>query len=149
MYPSTGDEHSTPKTDTWIRAFQTGRIPPEQFRHRDHAHIAWAYLSRWSFPEALGRFSHDLEHFATAHGRPDLYHATVTTAYLALIAERMAAGKDDCWDAFAAANPDLLRWKDGALFEYYDLSILDSAFAREVFVLPRPIGGGALGVNQM
>lgn len=100
--------------------------------------MAWAYLRRWPFLEALSRFTADLGHFARAHGKTNLYHATVTTAYFALIAERMAHRGEAEWETFAAANPDLLEWWDGALFEYYDPSILNSETARRIFVLPKP-----------
>lgn len=121
-----------------MRSFQAGRLTPEAFRHHDHVRMAWAYLRKWPQPEALSRFTADLRRLACAHGKPNLYHATVTAAYVAIIAERMDRGGETEWDAFAAANPDLLRWRDGVLFDYYDPSILESETARRIFVLPKP-----------
>jgi hypothetical protein len=121
-----------------IHAFRAGHVPEGSFHHADHIRMAWAYLRRWPFAQAAARFSRDLKRFATKHGKPNLYHATVTMAFLALIAERMDADPEAEWDAFTGANPDLLRWKDGPLFDYYDHSILDNPTARRIFILPRP-----------
>ena len=57
---------------------------------------------------------------------------------LVLIHERMALAPGQTWPAFAAANPDLLEWRDGAFFRYYGEEVLESDLARDVFVLPGP-----------
>ena len=88
--------------------------------------------------EALAGFAEALERFATVNGQPDLYHETVTWAFLFLVNERMRTGRDgDSWSEFAERNEDLLRFKDGPLFDYYGEDVLDDSRAKEVFVLPR------------
>ena len=78
----------------------------------------------------MTRFTDDLRAFATAKGVPRLYHATITVAYLTLVAERMATGPDGPWEAFAAAHADLLRWKPSVLDDYYSADRLWSDLAR-------------------
>ena len=59
-----------------------------------------------------------------------------------LIHERMAQGPDDQdWPDFATRNPDMLIWKGGPFFDYYDEDVLRSDTARKTFVLPqrRPV----------
>jgi hypothetical protein len=122
--------------ETVISEFEQGRAPGE-FHHADHVRVAFAYMSKFSGVEAIERFSAALQRFALSQGKPNLYHETVTWAYLFLIRERIArAGGRQSWPEFAAANPDLLIWKGGALATLYRQETLDSNLARGIFVLP-------------
>ena len=69
-------------------------------------------------------------------GVPGLYHATITQAYLAILAERVAATPTGEWAVFSAAHPDLLRWKPGVLDGYYSPERLWCDAARAQFLLP-------------
>ena len=109
---------------------------PGEFHHADHVRLAFAYLSRYPVLHALERFAWALKRFATAHGKPELYHETITHAYFFLIRERMARCGRCEWDEFARGNPDLLVWKGGILGRYYQETTLKSELARSVFVLP-------------
>jgi hypothetical protein len=119
-----------------ITRFELDAIPENSFHHADHVRLAFAYLTEYPVPEALHRFSSALKNFATARGKPQLYHETITCAYLFLIRERMARCENLDWDEFARDNPDLLVWKGGILSHYYRESTLKSDLARNVFVLP-------------
>lgn len=120
----------------FLAAFRDTSLPTSAFHHRDHVRMAWLYLRECGPTEAPARFAADLQRFATAKGVPGLYHATITTAYLAVIAERMGAAPSDTWDAFAAAHPDLLAWKPGVLDRYYSADRLWSPLARAQFLMP-------------
>lgn len=121
----------------FIAAFQDASLPTSAFRHYDHVHMAWLYVRCYGQAEAAHRFTADLRRYAEAKGVPGLYHATITGAYVALIAERVLATAEDAdWPSFAAANPDLLRWKPGVLETYYSPDRLWSDQARRVFLLP-------------
>ena len=123
--------------DELIAQFESGGTPPQSFHHADHVRLAFAYLSRYPALEAMGRFSDALKSFATAQGKTQLYHETITWAYLLLIRERIArAGRAQTWDEFAERNPDLLVWKGGVLSMLYRQETLDSDLARRIFVLP-------------
>jgi hypothetical protein len=117
--------------------FENGTLPKECFHHREHVRVAFLYLTKYPVLEALQLFSKSLRRFAEAHGKPELYHETITWAYVFLIRERMArAGTNQSWDEFARNNPDLLAWKDGILTRYYCAGTLTSDLARAVFVFP-------------
>ena len=122
----------------FIARFEDGTLPGENFHHRDHVRMAWLYLSRYPLLEAIVKFSDALQRFAAAHGKPNLYHQTITWSYLFLINERRERlGADQSWQEFAAANSDLFEWNDvGILSKYYRPETLQSEFARKVFVLP-------------
>jgi hypothetical protein len=120
-----------------IKQFESGATPADTFHHSDHVRLAFEYLSRYSALEALERFSDALKRFAAAQGKAQLYHETITWAYLLLIRERIArAGHTQTWEEFAARNPDLLIWKGGVLTVLYRQETLDSDLARHTFVLP-------------
>jgi hypothetical protein len=124
----------------FVTAFEACALPAEGFHHRDHVRLAWLYLKELPPAQALTRFTEGLQRFAEAHGKPGLYHETITWAYLLLIRERMARAADGemggSFEAFAAAHPDLLTWKPSILASYYREETLGSELARQVFLLP-------------
>lgn len=126
--------------DELIRAFEDATLPAERFTHAEHVRAAWIYLRRHSLPEALVRFVTALRAFAHAKGVPDLYHETVTVAFMLVIAERLATAPDLDWPAFASRNADLLQWKPSVLNRYYSESVLWSERAKRGFVMPDRIG---------
>jgi hypothetical protein len=120
-----------------LSRFEDGRTPASEFHHADHVRLAFEYLKQYSAIDALQRFSDALKRFAAAQGKAQLYHETITWAYLLLIRERMArAGDVQNWEEFIALNTDLLAWKGGVLVTFYRQETLDSDLARRTFVLP-------------
>jgi hypothetical protein len=119
-----------------LEAFEGCAMPNHQFRHADHVHVAWAYLSSLPLLEALERFTSALKRFAAHHGTPALYHETITWAYVALIHERMERSPGLDWDEFCRLNPDLLAWRPSILDRYYRTETLASDLARRIFILP-------------
>jgi hypothetical protein len=123
--------------DTLIQIFEAGEEPPGGFHHREHVRVAWHYLRSRPMPEALARFSAMLRRFAIARGTPNLYHETITTAFVLLINERLDDGNRALpWPEFAERHSDLLSWKPSILDRYYHPETLDSERARRTFVLP-------------
>jgi hypothetical protein len=119
-----------------ISEFERGRVPGD-FHHADHMRVAFAYVSEFPMLEAIATFSAALKRFAISKGKPNLYHETITWAYLLLIGERLSrAGKTRSWEKFAEKNQDLLAWKSGILERYYSKQTLESDIARERFILP-------------
>lgn len=121
----------------FIRRFESCELPPAEFPHREHVRLAWLYLRQCDAPEALRRFSDSLRRFAAFNGKPDLYHETITWAYVLLINERAGrGGRCQGWEEFAAANADLLDWGNSVLKLYYREETLRSEIAKKVFVFP-------------
>ena len=123
--------------DEFIASFENGTLTSESFHHSEHVKMAFLYLDRYPALEALQRFSASLLNFAVAKGKPGLYHETITWAFVFLIRERMArAGGRQTWCQFAAANSDLLNWKDNILKQYYRDETLSSDLASSSFLFP-------------
>jgi hypothetical protein len=120
-----------------VRLVEAGEVPPDGFHHRDHVRVAWWYLRQHPLPQALVLFSTTLRRFALARGKPDLYHETITTAYMLLINERLATDdRDLTWVEFAERHFDLLSWRPSILDRYYREETLWSELARRAFVMP-------------
>jgi hypothetical protein len=123
--------------DRFIEAFEAATLPAGAFHHRDHVRLTWLYLDRHPPAEVLARLGEGLRRFASANGVPNLYHETITWAYVLLIGERRAQGPaGESWEEFAGRNPDLLDWSDPVLGRYYTKELLASDLARKVFLLP-------------
>jgi hypothetical protein len=122
--------------ETFLAAFEAGTLPPAGFKHPEHVRAAWLMLRRYGPAEALARYPAALRLLAAVAGKPDLYHETVTWAWLLLIHERMARQEGTSWEAFRGANPDLFASGGPLLRRYYREETLRSQLARRVFVLP-------------
>ncbi len=106
----------------FARAFENGQIAAADFRHASHLRLALAYLAETgSVDEATERMTAALRRFATAAGRAEKYHHTLTTFWMRAVAQ--------------------LLDKDLPL-AYYSRERLDSDEARQRWVEPdlRPIG---------
>jgi hypothetical protein len=125
---------------TLVMGFEQGTLPKESFGHREHVRVAWIFVRRYGLPEALARFAGALRQFAAAKGAPELYHQTITWAYLLLIDERLARHAAESWDEFATTNSDLLAWSPSLLDRYYTPDLLWSDLARRTFVMPDRVG---------
>jgi hypothetical protein len=128
-------------SDQLIEAFENGEIANTDFHHANHVRMAWAYLREYGFPSGAERFVSALQRFAAANGKPQLYHATITWAYLVTINERMERCEPGVgsWESFAGTNPDLLTWKPSLIDALYRPETIASEHAKRVFVLPNPL----------
>jgi hypothetical protein len=126
--------------DTFIAALEACELPPAEFDHAAHVRAGYVYLRRHGLAGTIERMGESLRRFAIANDKPDLYHETVTVAFIALINERLAASDADTWSDFAAANPGL--FDKSVISRYYSSATLRSPQARRTFVLePRPTAG--------
>lgn len=116
--------------------FNDTSLPASEFHHRQHVEVAWMFVRDYGMPAALDAFSTALKRFAVAKGATGLYHQTITWAFLLIIAERRARCHAQDFDAFAAANPDVLAWKRSILDRYYSRELLVSDLARKTFLMP-------------
>ena len=117
-----------------LQGFLDGTLP--EFHHQQHVHVAWLFVRRHGMPAALSEFAAAIQRFAAAKGAHQLYHETITWAFLLLIAERQARIPAATWDEFAAAHTDLLVWKPSILSRYYSNELLASDLARRTFLMP-------------
>ena len=118
-----------------VEAFERCEIENGAFHHRDHVKMAWSYLREFGFADGARRFTAAIQRFAAANGKPNLYHATITWAYLVVINERMQRDASE-WETFANANEDLFAWKPSLIDAWYRPETLASDYARRVFIFP-------------
>ncbi|MEM8752771.1 MAG: hypothetical protein AAGF90_07335 [Pseudomonadota bacterium] len=122
-----------------LDALLSGTLDPASFSHRDHVGVAFEALSRHEPMEALARLSDALRRLAARAGAPEKFNATITFAYVSLIAERRAEGGFATADAFIDANADLLD--AAALTARYTSGRLHSPLARRAPLLPDRAAG--------
>lgn len=120
----------------FLTQFENGTLPAEKFHHADHVRAVWLYVRNYPAMEGLQRFCTYLKQFASIHGKPGLYHETITWAYFFLIQERAKKEDHDCWEKFVEKNSDLFDWKNSILKQYYTQETLQSSLARSIFVFP-------------
>jgi hypothetical protein len=120
-----------------IERFENGTLTEGVFNHAGHIKMAFLYLRAYKVTEVLERFPAALVRFATAKGKPGLYHETITWAFVLLIHERMRrAGSQQSWSEFANENQDLLKKGKGYLEKYYRPETMGSELAKTTFVFP-------------
>lgn len=117
-----------------VDAFVARRLDNRAFHHRDHVVVAYELLRRSDFVTATARYADTIRELAKAAGAPEKYNATITFAFMSLIAERMATTEHADADDFIAGNPDLLSGQP--LNRWYAPERLRSDLARRVFLLP-------------
>lgn len=126
-----------PADADFLARLEAATLPPAEFNHRGHLRAGYLYLRRHDFPGACVAMKRSIQRFAAALGKASLYHETVTVAYLALIAERLADEPPELsFDAFLERYPELTSAE--YFRRYYPAGALDGPEARATFVLPRP-----------
>jgi hypothetical protein len=117
-------------------AFEAGHLPPEQFDHRAHVRLAYAYLADHDSGAAVARMRSALRTFLRSHGiAPAKYHETLTQSWILAVRHFMARSSgSDSADAFIAEHPELLDSK--IMLSHYSASVLFSPEARASFVEP-------------
>ena len=102
--------------DEFVKAFEDLTLPFIQWTHRAHVKVAFTYLSRHSFDEALQRMRAGIRAYNAHNAVPESdtsgYNETTTHAFLHLIAATMRAygqpfPSPDA-DAFCDTHPQLM-----------------------------------------
>jgi outer membrane protein assembly factor BamD (BamD/ComL family) len=102
--------------DQLLSEFEQCTLPFEQWTHRSHVKVAYLYLRKMPFDQALDQVRTAIKRYNAANNRPDGpltgYNETTTRALLHLIAAVMAAyGKTfsvDSADEFCDKHPQLM-----------------------------------------
>jgi len=116
------------------QSFEACDLDPAAFGHQEHVGVAYEMLRKYDFLTAAAKYADSIRTIATKAGAPEKYNATITLAFLSLIAERMQTCRHDDCDDFLAQNQDLMS-KD-FLLQRYSAERLQSDLARHVFLMP-------------
>ncbi|MEM9586057.1 MAG: hypothetical protein AAGA03_02145 [Planctomycetota bacterium] len=119
--------------------FQDCQLPINQWHHREHVKLAYLYLRRHSFDQALCRIREGIKAYNAAHQIPSSptsgYHETMTQAWLHLVQFALKQyGASENADAFCDDHPELSQKKTLRLF--YSPERFMSAEAKTSFVEP-------------
>ncbi|HEY1147178.1 MAG TPA: hypothetical protein VGF27_01315 [Pseudoduganella sp.] len=106
----------------FLSSFERCTLPKEHFNHAGHVRLAWLYLERHPFDEAVTRTCDGIRAYAAHLGAADKFHRTITEALMHLL---RAHGRDA-----------VLADARGMLALHYSPSLLAEAHARERFVPP-------------
>ena len=116
--------------DSFLEAFTACELPLSSFRHGDHLRLAWLHLHRSPFPAAVDRVRQDIRRFASFHCIPQLYHETVTQAWMRLLATHQELTFAD----FLELNES--RLTPSLLNRFWSAGRLNSEAARHEWVPP-------------
>jgi hypothetical protein len=120
-----------------LSSFENCTLPASDFDHRHHVKAVWLYLQTSTLAETLQKFPAALKNYAKANGAENIYHETITFAYIFLINERIQRFENKLtWDEFVEKNPDLFNRYDNFLKKFYLEETLNSEFAKKFFVFP-------------
>jgi hypothetical protein len=137
-----------------LRRFEDHSLPKEEWNHRAHLKVAYFYLIRYSYDEALERLRTGIKSFNAAKGIHDTptggYHETMTQVWLRLVYTTLRQfGPAENADAFFEAQTQLGSKRAPLLF--YSRDRIMSMEAKHSFVepdltpLPRPLDKPATG----
>jgi hypothetical protein len=116
--------------DEFLAAFNTCKLPLSSFHHGDHLRLAWLLLHRKPFDEALAQVREGIRRFAAHHGKHDLFHETITTAWMKLLATH----DEPNFSEFVAINEH--RLNPALLHRFWTPAALNSEAARSHWVPP-------------
>jgi hypothetical protein len=126
--------------EEFLAAFEACTIVfPTEWTHRAHLRMAYLYLDRHPFEEALRRVRTGIQRFNAANRVPEGpdrgYHETLTQMWLRTIhGLREARGRESGFDAFLEQHPYLL---DKRLFRlFYTRQTAMSDRAKREYVAP-------------
>jgi len=105
----------------------------EEFSHRDHLRLAFAYARRGGLRAAV-EGARQIRGFAEAHGAAGKYHETMTVAWARLVGRLAIDSAPLAFPEFLDAHPEL-QHRD-LLSAHYTQARLFSEAARAAFVEP-------------
>lgn len=125
--------------DLFLEQFENKQWPLERWHHRQHIKIAYLYLRRYPFDEAMRRIRDGIRAYNDAHKISDTpmsgYHETMTQAWMRLVELVLKEyGAAESADHFFDAHPELSQKKTLRLF--YSRERFMSAEAKQKFVEP-------------
>lgn len=125
--------------ETFLAQFEACRWPLSEWHHRDHIRLAYLYLRRYSFEEALLRVRDGIKAHNASHQLPDTptggYHESITQAWLFLVHFVIGEyGPSANFDSFYEEHPELSTKETLRLF--YSPELLMSQEAKIRFCKP-------------
>ena len=132
----TRDFVSDAEVQALVAAFEEATIPASEFTHVAHIAVALSYLNDMPLGEALVRMREKIRAFADHHGAGNLYHETLTTFWMRLLAHVVSSDYRNL-PLWRRINLIVDRWGTAAPIEaHYSSELIRSAAARREWVAP-------------
>jgi hypothetical protein len=136
--------------DEHLRRFEDLSLPLDAWNHREHLKVAYLYLARFPFDEALDRLRSGIRAYNGSRGIVDSptrgYHETITCAWCQLVYTTLCQfGPAESADAFLDEQTQLGEKR--ALLLFYSRDRIMSPAAKAAFIppdlapLPKPLNG--------
>ncbi|MEV6313686.1 hypothetical protein [Streptomyces sp. NPDC051776] len=106
----------------------------ERFGHREHIRLTWLAVRRVGMPAAIGLISDGIRRTARYAGAPQKYNATVSRAWVELVAHHAAEEGSRSFPDLVGRNPALLDKR--LLSRFYRSTTLARPEARTGWVEP-------------
>jgi hypothetical protein len=116
--------------EEFLEAFHSCSLRTSELRHADHLRLAWLHLAREPFETALAQVRSEIQAFAKHHNLTGLYHETITSAWVHLLATH----QENSFEEFLTANESHLS--SDLLHRFWTPEILGSQEARRRWVPP-------------
>jgi hypothetical protein len=116
--------------DEFLEAFHSCSLRTSEFRHADHLRLAWLHLAREPFETALAQVRSEIQAFAKHHHLTGLYHETITTAWMLLLATH----QEKSFEEFLTRNEYQLS--SNLLHRFWTPELLASREARSHWIPP-------------
>jgi hypothetical protein len=116
--------------EDFLAALDSCTLPLASFRHGDHLRLAWLQLHKHEPDEALALIRSGILKFAAHNGVPHIFHETITTAWVKLLATH----QETSFAEFINVNSH--RLNGALLHRFWTPSLLDSDAARQGWVPP-------------
>ena len=104
------------------------------FGHRQHVHLTWLAVRRCGAASAIDLVSDGIQQTARYHGAPQKFHATMSRAWVELVAHHVAEDPTDDFATFAEHHVALLDKR--LLSRFYTSQTLAGPQARTGWVEP-------------
>ena len=122
---------SSDLSDTeFLAAFHACSLPPACFHHADHLRLAWLHIHQCPLEIAIDKVCCGIRRYATHLGKPELYHETLTVAWVRLIASH----DELTFDEFLRQNEHRLNGE--LLHLFWSPERLQSETARKEWLPP-------------
>jgi hypothetical protein len=125
--------------ESFLKQFEDCSWPLDKWHHRQHIKVAFLYLRRHPFDEAMTRMRAAINTYNAANKIPEEptrgYHETMTRAWMRLVELALAAyGPGENAEDFYSQNPQLSQKQTLRLF--YSRERLMSPEAKKFFLEP-------------
>jgi len=114
----------------FLAAFHSYSLSPSCFRHADHLRLAWLHVHQHPLEIAIENIRCGIQAYAKQLGKPDIYHETLTIAWVRLIASH----DEPTFDDFLSQNE--YRLKGELLYRFWSPERLQSESARKAWLPP-------------